>query len=63
VDASNCVVPLPRVGINLMLNSEYFDSVTWKGCGPHECFPVSTETQTVVPRHLFEVVPCRCIGS
>lgn len=41
VDACNCVVPLARVGLNMLLNANHFDTVTWRGCGPHECYPVS----------------------
>ena len=35
---------LPRIGLQLLLQPT-FETVTWKGCGPHESYPVSQRTK------------------
>ena len=37
-DCRAMLVPLPRVGFQLLVNKEFCDEVTWMGLGPHECY-------------------------
>ena len=39
VESSEIHTGLPRVGLQLQLNKSAFNSVSWLGAGPHECYP------------------------
>ena len=54
VDASNVVVPLPRVGLNFLLEPTLISQVTWRGAGPHESYP-DRKSSTVQSLHTTHV--------
>jgi len=55
LDSSSLIVPLPRVGIQLQLNKQIFDTVTWQGQGPHECYP-DRKGSTVLATHCAPIL-------